>query len=276
MASEKNSEPALFSRVEQQSAPRPIISLQGARVPPNATDIEEMVLGALLIEPNLAGEVNEFLQKEHFYDGRNALIYEAILKLQARGLPVDSATVTQALSDDGTLKDIGGVSRIVELTMLVSSAANTKGHVEILIQKYLQRELIRWASETQAAAYSSDEDVEDILEKAEKGLFDLHEYKLRREMQSLEMALHAAFANLDNLRKDPSSFSGVPTGFLKLDSMTQGWQKGDLIILAARPSVGKTAFALSMARTMAVEHNKKVAFFSLEMPTVQLVNRLLS
>ena len=92
MASEKNSEPALFSRVEQQSAPRPIISLQGARVPPNATDIEEMVLGALLIEPNLAGEVNEFLQKEHFYDGRNALIYEAILKLQARGLPVDSAT----------------------------------------------------------------------------------------------------------------------------------------------------------------------------------------
>lgn len=276
MASEKNSESALFSRVEQQSAPRPIISLQGARVPPNATDIEEMVLGALLIEPNLAGEVNEFLQKEHFYDGRNALIYESILKLQARGLPVDSATVTQALSDDGTLKDIGGVSRIVELTMLVSSAANTKGHVEILIQKYLQRELIRWASETQAAAYSSDEDVEDILEKAEKGLFDLHEYKLRREMQSLEMALHAAFANLDNLRKDPSSFSGVPTGFLKLDSMTQGWQKGDLIILAARPSVGKTAFALSMARTMTVEHKKKVAFFSLEMPTVQLVNRLLS
>jgi len=275
MAYKKN-EAAFVARNEQQPESRPIISLQGARVPPSATEIEDQVLGALLVEPFLAGEVSEFLQKEHFYDGRNALIYEAILKLQARGLPIDSATVTQVLTDDGTLKDIGGISRIVELTMLVSSAANTKGHVQILIQKFLQRELIRWASETLSSAYTSDEDVEDLLEKAEKGLFDLHEYKQRREVQSLEMAIHAAFVDLQNLREDPSRFSGVATGFQKLDAMTQGWQKGDLVILAARPSVGKTAFALSMARNMAVEGRKKVAFFSLEMPTKQLVNRLLS
>jgi len=276
MASEKNNDTLVATRSEQPSNTRPIISLQGARVPPNATDLEEMVLGALLIEPYLAGELSEFLQKEHFYDGRNALIYEEIQKLQMRGLPVDSATVTQALTDDGILKDVGGVSRLVELSMLVSSATNAMGHVRILIQKYMQRELIRMASEIQAEAYSPDEDVEDILEKAEKSLFELHEYKLRREVQSLEMAITAAFNNLDNLRKDPSSFSGVPTGFQKLDAMTQGWQKGDLIILAARPSVGKTALSLTMARSMAVENKKKVAFFSLEMSIVQLVNRLLS
>lgn len=276
MANEDKREAALVTRGSNSTASRPMLSVQGARVPPNAIEIEEQVLGALLIDPYLAGEVNDFLQKEHFYDGRNALIYDAIVKLYARGLPVDSATVTQMLSDDGTLKEIGGISRIVELSMLVSSATNTKGHVQILIQKYMQRELIRWASETLSSAYDSDEDVEDLLEKAEKGLFDLHEYKHRREMQSLEMAIHKVFSNFQDLRDNPSLFSGVNTGFKKLDMMTQGWQKGDLIILAARPSVGKTAFALTMARNMAVDGLKKVAFFSLEMPTTQLVNRLLS
>lgn len=271
-----NEESVLETQINRQNSVRPIVTVQGARIPPNATDIEELLIGAMLISPNLAGELNEFLQTEHFYDRRNATIYDVMQKLYLQNKPIDSGTVLNALNEEGKLSEVGGARRLADLSMLISSAANAKMHVQILIQKYMQRELIRLATEMQSEAYNADEDVEHLMQKAEDALYKLHEYKLRRDVQPLSMALTDVMNELETLRQNPDKFSGIPTGFEKLDLITQGWQKGDLIIIAARPSIGKTAFALSMARSMALEHKKKVAFFSIEMNISKIVHRLLS
>lgn len=277
MANKQHTDGVLEERIARQDTSNITpITLQGARVLPNATDVEEYVLGALLLEPYLVGDLNEYLKPEHFYDRRNAQIFQVMQKVYLRNLPVDNVTVTQALREEGILNEIGGVKRIGELSMLVASGASAQGHVRILIQKYMQRELIRLSGQMQVEAYSPDKDVEDLLQEAEDMLYKLHEYKLQRDVQSLEMALATAFTELEARTKDPEAYRGVPTGFQKLDMMTQGWQKGDLIIVAARPSMGKTAFALTMARDMAVRNAKRVVFFSLEMYTIQLVYRLLS
>ena len=255
---------------------RPTLSVQGARLPPNATEIEELVLGALLIEPTLIGELREYLMPAHFYDPKNAEIYEAMQKLAARNSVVDSATVIQYLSEAKRLADVGGIRRIANLSLAISSAASAAGHVKIIIQKYLQRELIRIASEVQMKAYEADEDVDELIETTEGKLFELNEYKLQRDVLPMELAVQKTMEELEELQRNPELFSGVPTGFYKMDAMTQGLQKGDLVVLAARPSMGKTALAMTMALSMATKNRKRVAFFSLEMPTSSLVRRLLS
>ena len=267
----------ILSEVSQRARKeRPSITVQGARMPPNATEIEELVLGALLIEPTLIGELKDYLMPVHFYDPKNAEIYEAMQKLANRNSVVDTATVVQYLSEAEALGKVGGARRIASLSLSISSASSAAGHVKIIIQKYLQREVIRLCSETQMKAYEADEDVDELVEAMEGRLFELNEYKLQRDVMSMELAVRQTMDELTELKSDPDKYSGVPTGFYKLDLITQGFQKGDLIVLAARPSMGKTALAMTMAKSMAMEKKKSVAFFSLEMPTVALVRRLLS
>ena len=255
---------------------RPTITVQGARLPPNATEIEDLVLGALLIEPTLIGELKDYLMPAHFYDPKNAEIYEAIQKLANRNSVVDTTTVVQYLAEAETLGKVGGARRIASLSLAISSAASAAGHVKIIIQKYLQREVIRLCSETQMKAYEADEDVDELVEEMEGKLFELSEYKLQRDVLSMELAVRQTMDELTELKEHPDMYSGVPTGFYKLDLITQGFQKGDLVVLAARPSMGKTALAMTMAMSMSLDKKKSVAFFSLEMPTVALVRRLLS
>ncbi len=168
MANKQHTDGVLEERIARQETSNITpITLQGARVLPNATDVEEYVLGALLLEPYLVGDLNEYLKPEHFYDRRNAQIFQVMQKVYLRNLPVDNVTVTQALREEGILNEIGGVKRIGELSMLVASGASAQGHVRILIQKYMQRELIRLSGQMQVEAYSPDKDVEDLLQEAE-------------------------------------------------------------------------------------------------------------
>ena len=247
----------------------------GERVPPSAVEIERALLGALMLEHDLAIDLNEFLHPEHFYDPRHRNIYEAIVALVRANRPVDLLTVRQQLADEGTLQLVGGPPYLAELTAIVASAAHAEAHARIVVQKYLQRELIRIASDVQGKGYDGTADVYDLIEEAEQQIFELHEFGGRKESQSIEEVVREALDAVHEAEARPDGLSGISSGFDNLDALTQGWQRGDLIIIAARPSMGKTAFVLTMARNMALKHKASIAFFSLEMPNEQLLMRLL-
>ena len=219
------------------------------RIPPQATDLEEVVLGALMLEKDAVNEVIDILTPEAFYLDKHQKIFAAIKALFGKSEPVDILTVTNELKQRGELEMVGGAYYISKLTNRVVSAANIEYHARIIMQKHIQRQLILLSSEMIHDAFEDTSDVFDLLDKAENNLFQISENNLRRSYDSMQDAL---------------------------DEITQGWQKSDLIILAARPSMGKTAFALNLARNAAVQFNKPIAFFSLEMSSVQLVTRLIS
>ena len=251
------------------------VPVVGERVPPSAVEIERALLGALMLEHDLAIDLNEFLHPEHFYDPRHRNIYEAIVALVRANRPVDLLTVRQQLADEGTLQLVGGPPYLAELTAIVASAAHAEAHARIVVQKYLQRELIRIASDVQGKGYDGTADVYDLIEEAEQQIFELHEFGGRKESQSIEEVVREALDAVHEAEARPDGLSGISSGFDNLDALTQGWQRGDLIIIAARPSMGKTAFVLTMARNMAVKHDASIAFFSLEMPNAKLLMRLL-
>ncbi len=246
------------------------------RVPPQAADLEEAVLGAMMLEQNALTNVIDILKPEVFYREAHQKIFAAIHDLFGNSQPVDILTVTQELKKRGELDLVGGAYTISMLTNRVASAANVEFHARIVLQKYLQRELIRISSEIIKDSYEDTTDVFDILDKAEKELFAVSETNLRRNYEDMYSLVKEAVKQIEGAKNQEGHISGIPSGFSGIDRITAGWQKSDLVVLAARPGMGKTAFMLSMARNMAVDFKKPIAIFSLEMSGVQLVTRLIS
>lgn len=248
----------------------------GGKMPPQALDVEEAILGALMIDKECITEVTDILKPEAFYKEAHQVIYAAISQLFADTQPIDILTVVQQLKSDGNLELVGGPSYISQLTNRVASAANAIFHARIITQKFIAREVIKVSTIMLEKAFDESNDVFDVLDSAEKSLFDISEGNIKKNFGKMDDLLEEAIKQIEEASKKEDGLSGVATGFYDLDRMTSGWQKSDLIILAGRPAMGKTAFVLSMARNMAVDFNTPVAIFSLEMSAVQLVNRLIS
>ncbi len=244
-------------------------------VPPQALELEEAVLGALMLERDSIIAVQEYITADAFYTEEHRLIYKAVESLSAELKPIDLYTVTERLKVRKELKKVGGAAYLAQLTQKVGSAANVEFHAKIIAQKYVQRELIRSATEIQRRSYDEDQDVTDLIGFAESEIFKVAEGHVKRSVQNAKDILAKALAQIEEASKNTSAFNGVPSGFMAIDRVTLGWQPSDLIIIAARPSMGKTAFVLSMARNMAIDHESPVAFFSLEMSSVQLMMRLI-
>lgn len=253
-----------------------LLNKELGKVPPQATDLEEAVLGALMIEQKAVNEVIDVLTPESFYREAHRKIYRAIYDLFDRAEPIDIMTVTAELRKSGDLDLVGGAYYISYLTNRVASSANIQTHARIISQKHIMRELIRISSETIREAYEESTDVFDLLDKAESELFTVAQGNIRKEWDTLAAVMKEAIENIEAAKHNVDGVSGVPSGFTGLDRITAGWQNSDMVIIAARPGMGKTAFVLSMARNISVDFNMPVAIFSLEMSSVQLVNRLIS
>lgn len=250
--------------------------IEHGKLPPQAIELEEAVLGAIMLEKDALTAVIDILKPETFYKEIHQHIYEAIFLLFQKTEPVDILTVTNQLKSNGKLEIVGGPFYISQLTNRISSSANIEYHARILMQKYIQRELIRSSSEIIHDSFEDTTDVFDLLDKAERNLFSLSETNLRRNVQNMPALIREAVENIEKAKNMEGHLSGVPSGFTALDRVTNGWQSSDLIIIAARPGMGKTAFVLTMARNIAVDFKRPIAFFSLEMSAIQLVTRLIS
>ncbi len=253
-----------------------LIGMDIGKKPPQVIDLEEAVLGALMLEKEAIVDVQGILKADSFYKEAHQKIYAAIQALSSRHEPIDILTVTEELRKSSQLDEIGGPYYLSQLTMKVGSAAHVEYHAKIIAQKYIQRELIGISSEIQRDSFDENIGVDDLLDNAQQKIFELAEGNIRRETQHVSSVVKDAFAELQKAQDRDDGLSGVPSGYTAMDRVTLGWQASDMIIVAARPSMGKTAFVLSMARNMTVEHKVPVAFFSLEMPAVQLVKRLLT
>ena len=261
--------------MEVVTSSRTIPTLERGKIPPQDLELEEVVLGGMLIEKRGVDEVIDILSDEAFYSPAHQKIYAAIYKLFKDSQPIDLMTVKDQLLKDGTLKEIGGGGYLVYLTERVSSSANIEFHARILIQKYIQRRLIKMSNEIIEEAYDEETDVFDLLDSAEGKLFSITQGNITRTSESAkELVIKAR--KIEELHNRKEEFSGIPSGFTKVDELTAGWQPTDLIIVAARPAMGKTAFTLSMARNIAVNSKIPVAFFSLEMSSIQLITRLIA
>ena len=246
------------------------------KIPPQAIDLEEAVLGAMMLESNRLAEVIELLKPEAFYKESHQVIFSAILRLFGQNEPVDILTVTEELRKTGELELAGGPYFITMLTNRIASTANIEFHARIVLQKFIQRELIRVSSEIIREAYEDTTDVFDLLDKAENGLFSISEGSIGKSYMNMQSIITEAIKEISAGRGQEGKLRGVGSGFTELDRITSGWQKSDLVIIASRPGMGKTAFALTMARNAAIEFDKPVAIFSLEMSSIQLVTRLMS
>ncbi len=251
-------------------------ALEAGKLPPQAPELEQAVLGALMLERNAVNEAIDILQPESFYVDPHRKIFDAILSLFRNDQPIDILTVTEELKKRGELEIVGGPFYISQLTNKVASSANVQYHARIISQKHILRELIRMSAETQRDAYDDSADVFDLLDKAEQDLYAITSGNLKRNYEPMSDLIQGAIAQIENAKTKTGGVSGVPTGFVELDKLTAGWQRSDMIIVAARPAMGKTAFVLSMARNIAVEHKRAVAIFSLEMSSTQLVTRLIA
>lgn len=246
------------------------------KLPPRDTDLEEVVLGACMLEKDAYMNVCDVLVPDSFYDTSNQKIFQAISTLGLNQKPIDLITVTEQLRQDGVLEEVGGSIRIAELTAKVYSAANVEYHAKIVAQKYLARRLISFAAQIETKAFDESNDVDDLLQEAEGELFEISQTQLKREVTQIDPVLNQALEQIQIAANTETGLSGLQTGYSDLDKMTSGWQNSDLIIIAARPAMGKTAFVLSMARNMAIDYNIPTAIFTLEMANVQLVKRLIS
>jgi replicative DNA helicase len=252
------------------------VFFEHGKIPPQATDLEEAVLGAMMLENDRLAEVIEVLKAEAFYKEHHQLIFSAIQSLFGNNQPVDILTVTEELRQRGELDVVGGPYYITMLTNRVASAANIEFHARIILQKYIQRELIRVSSTIIKEAYEDTTDVFDLLDKAESGLFSISESSIGKSYMDMQAIIREAIKEIAAGRQHEGELKGVGSGFTELDRVTSGWQKSDLMIIASRPGMGKTAFALTMARNAAVMFKKPVAIFSLEMSAIQLVTRLIA
>lgn len=259
-----------------KSANQQMLYDYGGRQLPRDTDLEAAVLGALMLEKDAYTSVCDILKAESFYEPAHRKIYEAIQTLGASQQPIDMLTVTEQLRLNNTLEEVGGPVFVSELTSRVASGAHAEYHARIVAQKFLARELITFASEIERKAFDESNDVDDLMQEAEGKLFEISQRNVKKDVTQIDPVIGQAIEQIQLAANRTSGLSGLETGFHKLDKLTSGWQNSDLIIIAARPAMGKTAFVLSMAKNMAVNYSTPVAIFSLEMSNLQLVNRLIS
>lgn len=263
------------SRRKQDNAGLPLASEYG-KLPPQAPDFEEAVLGAMMLESDAYPLVSEILRPESFYEHKHQLIYQAIVELSMAQQPVDILSVTERLRSKGELEEVGGPFYIAHLSEMVASAAHIEYHARIIAQKYLARELIAFSTRISGKAFDETNDVYEVMQEAEARLFELSQLNQKKDYTQINPVINEAYELIKKAAARTDGLSGLESGFHALDKITAGWQNSDLIIIAARPAMGKTAFVLSMAKNIAVDFQNPVAFFSLEMSNVQLVNRLIS
>ena len=253
-----------------------ILPLSGiGRVPPQAIELEEAILGALLIDRDALSKVIDILSPESFYVDSHQKIFEVITQLFGDSDPIDILTVSQRLKKEGELNNIGGDAKLIGLSTRVSSSAHIEFHSRIVVQKHIQRELIRISHNMIEQAYDETNDVLELLDTAEQNLFNISQGNLKKNYEGSFELVKQALQKIEDISKK-EGLSGVPSGFKGVDRVTAGWQKSDLIIIASRPGMGKTALSLSMARNMAIDHKIPIGVFSLEMSSVQLITRLIS
>ncbi|PSR14779.1 MAG: replicative DNA helicase [Bacteroidetes bacterium] len=246
------------------------------KVPPQAVPLEEAILGAIMLEKDALTQVLDVLQADAFYVDAHQMIFQAMLRLFDRSQPIDLLTMMEELKKGGELDASGGPAYLAELTNKVASAANIEYHARIVAQKFIQRELIRNATKTINDAFEDTTDVFDLLDEAENSLFKIAERNMGRSVDRMGSLASKLLKQIETLKDSEEGLTGVPTGFTEMDRLTSGFQRSDLIILAARPGMGKTALTLSIAKNAALDFNKGVAIFSLEMSSLQLAQRIIS
>jgi replicative DNA helicase len=252
-----------------------IISLEKGKIPPQAVELEEAVLGAMMIDKKGIDDVIDILSSDAFYDSKHQEVYAAIFELFQNSEPIDLLTVSNLLKKNGKLEFVGGDFFLIRLTQKVASSAHIEFHARIILQKFIQRRLISISSEIIENAYDESTDVFDLLDDAEGKLFEVTQGNLKKSSEDAGSLVKQALKKIQEIGNQ-EGMSGLATGFTKLDALTSGWQPSDLVIIAARPGMGKTAFVISMAKNMAIDFNHGVAVFSLEMSSVQLITRMIS
>ena len=255
--------------------PSPIDPSYG-HLQPQALEIERVVLGALMIDKDAFSVVSEIIRPETFYEPRNQKIYQAIQSLNMEERPVDFMTVIEELKRQGDLEDVGGSAYIMELTERVASSAHLEYHAHIIHQKFLARQLISFTGRIQEMAFDETIDPDSLMQEAEGQLFEITQKNMRSDFTQIDPVIKKATETLKIAAQNSGGMTGIPTGYSKLDEMTSGWQSSDLVIIAGRPAMGKTSFALSLAKNIAVDYRVPIALFSLEMNNEQLVQRLIS
>lgn len=260
----------------RKKTPQQQIDSTLGHVPPQAVDMEKVVLGALMIDTDAFSVISELLRPETFYDPRHQKIYHAIQTLNINEQPVDMMTVCEELKREGTYEEVGAPTYIVDLTQLVASSANIEFHARILAQKHVARQLISYASNVETKAFDEAQDIDELMQEAEGSLFEISQKNMRQDYVQIAPVVLQARELIQKAYNNTGGITGVPTGYTEFDKITSGWQASDLIIIAGRPAMGKTSFALSLAKNIAIDNHDPVAFFSLEMNNVQLVNRLIS
>ena len=255
---------------------QPQIDPTYAHLQPQDIPMERAVLGALLIDTDAFSVVSELLKPQSFYDPRHQKIYEAIQTMNMEEKPVDILTVTDELTKMGEIDKVGGAAYLMEISNQVASAAHVEAHARALAQKYMARQLIHYASDIETQAFDSSVDVDALMQHAEGELFQLSQNNMKQDYTQIDPVIKDAVAILQRAAENKGGLTGIPTGYQQMDEMTSGWQPSDLVIIAGRPAMGKTSFALSIAKNVAVDYHIPIGFFSLEMNNVQLVNRLIS
>ncbi len=252
------------------------IDLTYGHLQPQAPEVEKAVLGALMIDKDAYVEVCDKLSPESFYEPRNQMVYDAIRRLSLDENPVDILTVIDKLGKMGILDDVGGPNYIAELTSMVATSANIEYHANIVAEKYLARQMIHYVSMVGKKIYDESYDIKDVVEEAESKLFELSQKNMKKEYSVLSPLVDKAMDQVKLAHANQGGITGISSGISQLDDMTCGWQNSDLVIIAGRPAMGKTAFALSLAKNIAADQKIPMAIFSLEMSDVQLTNRLIS
>lgn len=252
-----------------------IISLEKGKIPPQAVDLEEAVLGAMMIDKKGIDDVIDILHPDAFYEVKHQEVYRVIFELFQESKPIDLLTVSNQLKKNGKLDIVGGDFYLIRLTQKVASSAHIEFHARIILQKYIQRRLISISSDIIENAYDETSDVFDLLDAAEAKLFEVTQGNLKKSSEGAGDLVKQALKKIQDI-SNQEGMSGLATGFTKLDALTSGWQPSDLVIIAARPGMGKTAFVISMAKNMAIDFEHPVAVFSLEMSSVQLITRMIS
>lgn len=246
------------------------------RIPPQAVDIEQAVIGAMMLEKNAVSDTIDILSTQSFYDPKHQYIYSVIRELFGSSTPIDLLTVVNQLKKNGELEAAGGIAYVSMLTSRVASTAHIEYHARIITEKFIKRELIRISNDIIRESFDETKDAFDALGYAEKELFSIAEKNMGKSINTMSAVVRQAIEEIEIASQNKTGISGIPTGFRELDKVTAGWQRSDMIVIAARPAMGKTAFVLSMARNTAVDHGMGVALFSLEMSSVQLVKRLIA
>ncbi|MBU6426849.1 replicative DNA helicase [Patescibacteria group bacterium] len=254
----------------------PFLKAKDLKIPPNSIDAEKALLGSALMNPETMHEIVDIVSERSFYSNQNRAVWTVLFELHGKAIPIDLLSVSARLKEKGLLEDAGGMAYLTELINIVPSSANAHNYAEIVETKHVMRDLIRAAESINSLGYDEELELHDILEKAEKALYEVTNKTGSRKFIALKDTLDEAWERLDHLHKTKNELRGVPTGFMELDNKLSGFQKSDLIILAARPSVGKTSLALDIARKASVNHKVPVAIFSLEMSSQQLVDRMLA